>query len=174
MASKHHCENQAESQSILAFVDTLLEKQETIHEIPNVVIHAYIGITLGDEGFLLPLLVCREVARVGEVTRIPEAPRGVGGLVNIRGRILPILDLRICLGITPKPLTQHSRQIIVEIAKRHIAFLVDKVTGILKLAEADKLPSTKDDPPCVLGRVLHDGIQKRILSVEKLVALTSG
>jgi purine-binding chemotaxis protein CheW len=163
-----------EPQSILAFVDTLLEKQSSVRELPSIVLHSYIEIVLGDEVYLLPLSVCREVVRVGEITRVPESPRGVGGLVNIRGRIIPLLDLRVCLGTAPAPLTQQSRQVIVEISKRPLALLVDQVTGIIKLAETDQLPATGIDPECVLGRVSHVGIQKRILSVEKLVAVTSG
>jgi purine-binding chemotaxis protein CheW len=171
---KSEIDLKAGPQSILAFVDSLLEKQQSTPELPSVVIHSYIGVALGDEVYLLPLLVCREVARIGEITRIPESPRGVGGLVNIRGRIVPLLDLRICLGMLPTPLTHRSRQVIVEISKRPFALLVDRVTGILKLKEMDQLPAAEDDPVCVLGRVRHDGVQKRILSVEKLVSVTSG
>jgi purine-binding chemotaxis protein CheW len=88
---------------------------------------------LGREEFGLPILCSREIVRVGEITRIPEAPPHVRGVLNLRGRVVPIVELRTRMGLSVAPLTPRSRVIMVEVHARLFGLLVDRVSRIAKI-----------------------------------------
>ena len=72
--------------------------------------------------------------RVGEITRIPEAPAHIRGVFNLRGRILPVVDLRTRLGLPAAALTPRSRLILVEAHGRVLALLCDAVSRMTRVA----------------------------------------
>ena len=72
--------------------------------------------------------------RVGDITRIPEAPAHIRGVFNLRGRILPVVDLRTRLGLPPAPLTPRSRLILVEAHSRILGLLCDSVSRMTRVA----------------------------------------
>jgi purine-binding chemotaxis protein CheW len=75
----------------------------------------------------------REIIRVGEITRVPQAPAHVRGVANLRGRILAVVEIRTRLGLTPAVLTPRSRIIVVEIQGRVLGILVDAVLQVVKV-----------------------------------------
>jgi purine-binding chemotaxis protein CheW len=75
----------------------------------------------------------REIIRVGEITRVPQAPAHVRGVANLRGRILAVVEIRTRLGLTAALLTPRSRIIVVEIQGRVLGILVDAVLQVVKL-----------------------------------------
>jgi purine-binding chemotaxis protein CheW len=103
---------------------------------------------LGEEEFALGIQFVREIIRVAAVTRIPEAPEHVKGVSNLRGRIIPIVDLRSRLGMTVLEPTKESRVIVVEAYQKMIGLLVDRVTQIIKVVEsALAAPPEEVKPP---------------------------
>jgi purine-binding chemotaxis protein CheW len=88
---------------------------------------------LQGEEFGVPVLRSREIVRVGEITRIPEAPAHIRGVFNLRGRILPVVDLRTRLGLPPAEITPRSRLILVELQSRQLALLVDSVSRMARV-----------------------------------------
>ncbi len=89
---------------------------------------------LQDEEYGVPVLRSREIVRVGDITRIPEAPAHIRGVFNLRGRILPVVDLRTRLGLPPAALTPRSRLILVEAHSRVLALLCDGVSRMTRVA----------------------------------------
>ena len=104
--------------SLLAFADAILARPAA--PAPVVEVQSYVTFFLGREEFGLPILCSREIVRVGEITRIPEAPPHVRGVLNLRGRVVPIVELRTRMGL-------------VEVHARLFGLLVDRVSRIAKI-----------------------------------------
>ncbi|HEX7596918.1 MAG TPA: chemotaxis protein CheW [Polyangia bacterium] len=130
------------SDSLLAFVDSILARPAVETVSPQAELQPFVTFSLGQQEFGIPILRCREIVRVGDITRIPEAPPHVRGVLNLRGRVLPIMEIRTCLGLGAVPLTERSRVILAEAQGRTFGLLVDEVPRIAKLAT-----STMQTPP---------------------------
>lgn len=90
---------------------------------------------LDREEYAVPIELVREVVRVADVTRVPQAPAHIRGVMNLRGRILPIVEIRTRLDLTPAELTPASRVVVVEVAGRILGLLVDSVGQVAKVGE---------------------------------------
>ncbi len=127
----------AGGEPLLAFADALLAKGQAEAIRGPAEIRSYVTFFLRDEEHGIPILQCREIVRVSAITRVPEAPEHVRGVVSLRGRIVPVVDTRRRLGLEPAVPTAKSRLIVVEVAGRQLALLVDRVARVLKLAATD-------------------------------------
>ncbi len=76
----------------------------------------------------------QEIIRVGHITSVPNAPVFVKGVINLRGRIIPVLNLRRRLELSDAPLTKNSRIMIVETERRALGMLVDSVSQVLRVS----------------------------------------
>jgi len=90
---------------------------------------------LDREEYAVPIDLVREVVRVADVTRVPQAPAHIRGVMNLRGRILPIVEIRTRLDLGPAELTPASRVVVVDIAGRILGLLVDSVGQVAKVGE---------------------------------------
>ena len=88
---------------------------------------------LDGEEFGIPVVRVREVIRVSEITRVPQAPPHVRGVTNLRGRILPVVDLRSRFGLPAADVTSRSRIVVVEAGDRVVGLLVDAVLQVAKV-----------------------------------------
>lgn len=88
---------------------------------------------LGEEEFGVDILAVHEINRMMELTRVPQSPPEVEGVVNLRGRIIPVIDLRTRFGMPAADRTEQSRIVVVEVKKRVIGFLVDRVNEVLRI-----------------------------------------
>jgi purine-binding chemotaxis protein CheW len=120
--------------SLLAFVDAILARPAAPTVAPEAEVRPFVCFFLGQAEFGLPILRCREIVRVREITRLPETPPHVRGVLNLRGRVLPVIEMRLCLGLPVAPLTARSRVIMVEAQGRIFGLLVDRVSRILKIS----------------------------------------
>lgn len=96
---------------------------------------------LGDEEYAVEIAGVQEIIRMTEITRVPRAPDFVEGVCNLRGRIVPVLDLRKRFGLEPVPHGRKTRIIIVKMATRTVGLLVDAVAEVLRM------PRQAIDPP---------------------------
>jgi purine-binding chemotaxis protein CheW len=92
-----------------------------------------VSFALDREEYGIPVTQVREVIRVAEITRVPQAPAHVRGVANLRGRILPVVELRSRLGLEPAVLTPRSRILVVEVGDRVLGLLVDAVLQVAKV-----------------------------------------
>lgn len=130
----------AAAEPLLAFADALLsEGQRQPTHTPDE-IRQYVTFILRDEEYGIPILQCREIVRILAVTRVPEAPDHVRGVVNLRGHIVPAVDTRRRFGFEPAPPTARSRLLVVEVAGRLFALIVDRVARVLKVPASDIEP----------------------------------
>ncbi len=106
----------------------------------------FISFTVGDEDYGLELLRVREVIRVREITWLPKAPTFVKGIINLRGDVIPIIDLRDKFGLEPSEQTEMTRVIVAEVGGRLIGMVVDSASQVVRIS-ADQI----DPPPPVLG-----------------------
>jgi purine-binding chemotaxis protein CheW len=88
---------------------------------------------VGDEEFGIPILSVHEINRMLEITRVPQSPPFVDGVINLRGKIIPVVNLRERFGLARTELGKDSRIIVVEIAGRIVGFTVDRVNEVLRI-----------------------------------------
>jgi purine-binding chemotaxis protein CheW len=122
-------------ESLLAAIE---QQRETDAEpLPEQERVPYLGFLLGSEVYGLPLDQLREVARVAHVRRVPGAPAGVAGLVNLRGEILCALDVRAILGLPPKTSTDQPFLVALRGFGDPLGLIVDSIADIYALTSAD-------------------------------------
>ncbi|HMK46379.1 MAG TPA: chemotaxis protein CheW [Methanocella sp.] len=89
---------------------------------------------LGTEEFGVDIAQVREIIRVGEITRIPGSPRYVDGVINLRGQVTTVINLRARLGLDGKPMDSNARIMIMEVNKNVVGVIVDSVTEVKNLS----------------------------------------
>jgi purine-binding chemotaxis protein CheW len=130
---------------IYAFADTLGKShsaESTKDEEEQLEI--WVTFTLDNEIFSLPVSVIHEILRVSTITKVPHAPEPVRGITNMRGRVLPVVDLRIRLGMKAVEADNASRILVVESKKRLIGLLVDSVQQVMRLSTKGIEPLNPD------------------------------
>jgi purine-binding chemotaxis protein CheW len=90
---------------------------------------------LGNERYAVPIAMVREVVRVADITRVPNAPPHIRGVMNLRGRILPVVEMRSRMGLPTADLTPASRVVVAEVRGRILGYLVDRVIQVTRLNE---------------------------------------
>ena len=102
---------------------------------------------LGGEDFGVDIMQVREIIRKGDITVVPNAPEFVKGVINLRGQITTIIDLRTKLGLAEKESgdEQQERVIVVEAGNNMVGMAVDAVTEVTYLSESDM-----DDVPAMI------------------------
>ena len=99
-----------------------------------------VGLRIGRETFGLPISIVREIVRVPEITAVPNAPEHIEGVINLRGRIIPIIDLRKRFGEkNPEP-NKKNRVVVVELEKRAIGLIVNSASEVLRIPPSDIEP----------------------------------
>jgi purine-binding chemotaxis protein CheW len=107
--------------------------------------------TLDDMLFGIDVPVIQEVLRPQMMLRVPLAPSVVRGLINLRGQILTVIDLRERLGLAPAPSTIAGMNLVIRLPDETVSFLVDDVGEVLDLAE-DQF----EEAPVTLNRTISD------------------
>lgn len=90
---------------------------------------------VGSEEFAVDILAVREIILMMPLTRVPQSPPEVEGVINLRGRIIPVVDLRRRFNITASDKTEHSRIIVVEVHGRVLGFIVDRVNEVKRISQ---------------------------------------
>jgi len=109
---------------------------------------------LENEEFGVDILKVQEINRMLTITKIPNAPPFVEGVINLRGKIIPIVDLRKRLGFNGKAYDKSTRIIVVELDGLILGFIVDSVSEVLRVSE-----STVEPPPSIMGGIESDYIE---------------
>lgn len=119
------------------------EKEEIREELLQLVLFK-----LGEEEFGVNILQAREIEKLDQgLTRVPKAPSFVEGVINLRGEIIPIVDLRKRFGLTLPPLGYDSRVIIVEVQGALVGMLVDAVVEVIRIP----VSAVEPPPPITKG-----------------------
>lgn len=106
-----------------------------------------VSFNIGDEEFGVDILKVQEINRMVQVTRVPNTPDYVLGVINLRGKVIPIIDMRYRLGMSPKEFDKDTRIVVVEIESKVIGFVVDAVSEVIRINKS----ITEPPPPMVAG-----------------------
>lgn len=93
------------------------------------------------EEFAVDILSVQEIIRMVEITKVPKAPSFVEGVINLRGRIIPVLDLRRRLGVPGTERTAQSRIVVVMVRGRAVGLVVDSVSEVLRIPKSAMEPA---------------------------------
>jgi purine-binding chemotaxis protein CheW len=93
----------------------------------------FVSFVVAGEEFGVNILTVQEIIRPVDITRVPHAPDFVEGVINLRGRILPVIDLRTRFGFPGRDHGEDSRIIVVEIGPQTVGFMTDAVQEVLRV-----------------------------------------
>ena len=147
----------------------------------------YLTFRLGAETYALALMSVKEIIEYGGVTAVPMMPRFVKGVINLRGRVVPVMDLALRFGLVPAEITRRSCIVIVEVgppeARQDTGVIVDTVSQVVEIPADDVEPApsfgTRIRPDFIAGMGKLDGQfvilldVERVLSADEVVALTA-
>ena len=97
----------------------------------------YMEFSLNSEDYAIPLLMVREVISIPETTPIPKAPAHFIGIMNLRGQVISIIDLRKKLKIQPKENNPDEAVIIVDFNGVHVGVVVDTINKVLEFSQEE-------------------------------------
>ncbi|MCA1986306.1 MAG: chemotaxis protein CheW [Desulfovibrio sp.] len=113
---------------------------------------------VASEEFGIDILSVQEIIRTMEITKVPRAPMIVEGVINLRGKVIPIIDLRKKFGLESKPHDSKTRIIVVDLRGMVVGFVVDEVSEVLRIPS-----STVEPPPAIVSGIdseYIDGVGK--------------
>jgi len=131
-----------------------------------------VSFKLGGETYGIEITKIREIILVGEITRVPETPHYVKGLINLRNSVIPVIDLRARFSMTENPRTSDSRIMVLNVGQRTIGILVDSVNEVLRVSTEQISPApatvTSLSNQYMTGLVQLDHQLLILLDVDKL------
>jgi purine-binding chemotaxis protein CheW len=115
-----------------------------------------VSFRLSDETYGIEITKIREIILVGEITRVPETPPYIKGLINLRSSVIPVIDLRARFALAENELSQDSRIMVLNVGRRTIGIVVDSVNEVLRISQEQISPA----PPTVasLGNQYMTGL----------------
>lgn len=133
----------------------------------------YLTFTLGREEYGIEILKVQEIRGYEAVTQLANAPEFIKGVVNLRGIIVPIVDMRIKFGVGEADYSQFTVVIILNVARRVVGIVVDGVSDVITLT-ADQIRPSPDfastfDTRYITGLGTVDGRMLILVDIEKLM-----
>jgi purine-binding chemotaxis protein CheW len=119
----------------------------------------YLTFRLGDEEYGLEILKVQEIIGLMRVTPVPQTPAFIRGVINLRGKVIPVVNLRLKFGMASSDDTDHTCVIVVEVEGNRVGIIVDDVCEVLDIQAKDI------EPPPPMG---HDMDQDFILGMGKV------
>jgi purine-binding chemotaxis protein CheW len=140
----------------------------------------YLSFFLAEEEYAVGILRVREIIELGALTRIPSMPDWIRGVINLRGTVVPVIDLALKLGLRPTPVTKLTCVVIVEASldgiSRTMGVLVDSVSQVIDLSTQDiESPptfGTKIRADFLLGVGKIDGKLALLLDIDQVLSQT--
>jgi purine-binding chemotaxis protein CheW len=139
----------------------------------------YLTFSLGKEEFGIQVLRVKEIMGIQDITAVPGTPAHLKGVLNLRGKIIPVVDLRLKFAFPDAPFTQTTCIVVVQVVQEGepamIGLIVDGVSEVLNLASAE-IEDAPDfgegvDTPFVLGIAKFKGTVKILLKIEDVLTL---
>ncbi|MDD2566888.1 MAG: chemotaxis protein CheW [Thiovulaceae bacterium] len=127
-----------------------------------------VGFIIGDEEYAVPILSIQEIIKPIEWTRVPQTPAYVLGVFNLRGSVIPLIDLRLKFGLKAKKHNEETRFFVLKQGDDVAGFVIDRLTMALRIKRSNIGPA----PETMAGdESLIDGVGKqedRILTILKV------
>ena len=137
----------------------------------------YLTFTLADEEYGIGILKIREIIGLMPITAVPQTPLYVKGVINLRGKVIPVVDLRLRFGMAANEYTERTCIIVVEIDGEagtvQIGIVVDAVSEVLniKSEEIEDTPTfgSKPNMDHILGMAKMEGGVKILLDIDRVL-----
>jgi purine-binding chemotaxis protein CheW len=138
----------------------------------------YLTVALGNESYGIAILKVREIIRMQKITHVPQMPAYVKGVINLRGRVIPVVDLRVKFGLAAEFADRTCIVVVqVKLANEqvvHMGLIVDSVEEVVTLNASEIEPTpdfgTKLNTEYLLGMAKVKGQVKTLLDIERVVA----
>src|SRR4051794_10370436 len=112
-----------------------------------------VGFRLDNEDYAIAITKIQEIILMKPITRIPQVPDFIEGLINLRGSVIPIINLRKRFGLAPREVDDETRTIVVNIHDKTVGCIVDAVTQVMRINRDQIQP-----PPLSVLSVAHQYI----------------
>ena len=135
-----------------------------------------VSFKIGEEEFGVDILSVQEINRMSQITKVPNTPDFIEGVINLRGRIIPVLDLRVKLGLMNLEHNKNTRIVVVELKGQTVGFIVDEVSEVLRIPK-----NITEAPPTMVGGIDSEYITSIgkledrlliLLDLEKILSLS--
>jgi len=126
-----------------------------------------VSFNLGEEEYAVEVLKVREIIRMTAITHIPNTPPSVEGIINLRGKVIPIISLRNRFSMPGTEDDQHTRIMVMDIAGKLMGFIVDGVSEVIRISSGEIQPP----PSIAAGGMDQDFICGVIKHGEQLLLL---
>jgi purine-binding chemotaxis protein CheW len=138
----------------------------------------YLTFALAHEEYGVPVLKVREIIKIMDITAVPQVPAHVKGVINLRGRVIPIVDLRLKFGLPTESYTERTCIIVVEVSspgrKLMLGMIVDWVSEVLNIAaeEIEPMPDFGErvDTEYMHGVAKIKGKVKILLDLDRVLS----
>ena len=138
----------------------------------------YLTFTLADEEYRIGILKIKEIIGMMSITTVPQTPEFVKGVINLRGKVIPVMDLRLRFGMEPIDYNERTCIIVVEIegvaGTIQIGLVVDTVSEVLNINSEDieKAPTfgAKLNTDYILGMAKVEGGVKILLDIDQVIS----
>jgi len=131
-----------------------------------------VGFVIGEEEFSVPILSIQEIIKPIDWTRVPQTPDYVLGVFNLRGTVIPLIDLRLKFGLASEAMTDNSRFMVMKNETETAGFVIDRLTEAIRLKKHEIGPAPDT---AMQEKTMIEGVGKQndkiltILKVDKLL-----
>jgi len=146
------------------------QQESVVDQLDDIV--QLVGFVIGDEEYAVPILSIQEIIKPFPWTRVPQVPKYVLGVFNLRGSVIPLIDLRTKFGLPPKKQSEDTRFIVMRNGDDVAGCVIDRLTMAIRIKKENVGPP----PDTVNGDdTIIDGVGKQadkiitILKVDKLL-----
>ncbi len=138
----------------------------------------YLIFQLDNEEYGVAVLKVREIMKLQEITAVPQTPSHVKGVINLRGKVIPVIDLRMRFGLPDREYTEHTCIVVIRTTSPEgemlMGAIVDGVVEVLSLNQED-IEDTPDfgvgaDTPYILGMAKAKGKVRILLDIDRALS----
>jgi purine-binding chemotaxis protein CheW len=155
------------------------ETLDTAEKMQQATAGKYLTFVLERESYGIPVLKIRDIIRMQNITLVPQMPDYIRGVINLRGKIIPVVDLRAKFGLAETEATERTCIVVVQVAFRsgtHLSMglVVDAVEEVVNIGASD-IEATPDfgaklDTEYILGMAKIKGSVKTLLDIDRVVS----
>jgi len=121
--------------------------------------------SIGNESYGVDVEAVESIIKMQEITKLPHAPEFVEGVTNLRGSVVPILDLRRRFGLAPEEATRDTRIMIVNMNENHVGMVVDAVTQVVRIS-AESI-----EPPPQMAMTVNSAFIRGIAKLDDMLII---
>jgi purine-binding chemotaxis protein CheW len=135
----------------------------------------FLGFFLGDEEYGVEILKVREIIGLLPITRVPRTPQAVRGVINLRGKVIPVVDLRAHFDMEPGQDTERTCIVVVQAHGTEFGLVVDRVSEVASIdaADVEAAPEfgARVDTGYLLGMAKTEGRVRLLLDLDRVLSV---